>query len=50
MIASIAGGSAATAPLAIMVKIAGHRAPDPDASLASAPWSHAVLHRNIRWN
>ena len=36
VIASIAGGSAATAPLAVMVKIAGHRAPDPDASLASA--------------
>jgi translocation and assembly module TamB len=34
--ASIVGGTAATAPLAIMVKIAGHRAPDPDASLASA--------------
>ena len=36
VIASIAGGTAATAPLAVMVKITGHRAPDPDASLASA--------------
>ena len=36
MTASIAGGTAATAPLAIMVKITGHRAPDPDASLAGA--------------
>jgi translocation and assembly module TamB len=36
MTASIAGGTAATAPLAIMVKITGHRAPDPDASLSSA--------------
>ena len=34
--ASIAGGTAATAPLAVMVKVTGHRAPDADASLASA--------------
>ena len=36
MIASIAGGAAANAPLAVSVKVTGHRAPNPDASLASA--------------
>ncbi len=36
MVASIAGGAAATAPLAVSVKMTGHRAPNPDASLASA--------------
>jgi len=34
--ASIAGGIAATAPLAVTVKLSGHRAPDLDASLAAA--------------
>ncbi len=35
-IASIAGGTAANAPLAVSVKLSGHRGPDPAASLASA--------------
>ena len=34
--ASIAGGISADAPLALSVKLSGHRAADPDASLASA--------------
>ncbi|MEO8187524.1 MAG: hypothetical protein ABI580_09210, partial [Burkholderiaceae bacterium] len=34
--ASITGGAAAAAPLALLVKVTGHRAPNPDASLASA--------------
>ena len=34
--ASIAGGAAATAPLAVTVELSGHRGPDPAASLASA--------------
>ncbi len=34
--ASISGGVAAGAPLAVLVKVAGHRAPSVDASLASA--------------
>ncbi len=36
LVASITGGAAPTAPLAVMVKLAGHRTPNPDASLASA--------------
>ena len=36
MVASITGGAAATAPLAVSVRVTGHRAPNPDASLASA--------------
>ena len=36
MVASISGGAASTAPLAVLVKVTGHRAPNPDASLASA--------------
>ncbi|HYM47764.1 MAG TPA: hypothetical protein VES91_04730, partial [Burkholderiaceae bacterium] len=34
--ASIAGGAAANAPLVVMVKLSGHRGPDPAASFASA--------------
>ena len=34
--ASIAGGAAASAPLAVKMTVTGHRAPNPDASLASA--------------
>ena len=34
--ASISGGAAASAPLAVKISVTGHRAPDPDASLASA--------------
>ena len=34
--ASIAGGAAASAPLAVTVKLSGHRGPDPAASLSSA--------------
>jgi len=37
--ASIAGGAAASAPLAITVKLSGHRGPDPAASLSSATLS-----------
>ncbi len=36
VVASIAGGAAANAPLAVKVSVTGHRAPSPDASLASA--------------
>ncbi len=36
LVASITGGAGATAPLAVSVKMTGHRAPNPDASLASA--------------
>jgi translocation and assembly module TamB len=34
--ASISGGTAASAALAVTVNLTGHRAPDPDASLSSA--------------
>ncbi|HVE88816.1 MAG TPA: translocation/assembly module TamB domain-containing protein, partial [Burkholderiaceae bacterium] len=34
--ASISGGTAASAPLAVTVNLTGHRAPDPDASLSTA--------------
>ena len=34
--ASITGGTAPSAPLAVTVNLTGHRAPDPDASLANA--------------
>ncbi|HZA96577.1 MAG TPA: translocation/assembly module TamB domain-containing protein [Burkholderiaceae bacterium] len=36
IVASITGGTAASAPLAVMIKLTGHRAPNPDASLATA--------------
>lgn len=36
IVASVTGGVAATAPLAVMIKLAGHRTPNSDASLASA--------------
>ncbi len=36
LVVSITGGAAATAPLAVMAKMTGHRAANPDASLASA--------------
>ena len=36
LVVSISGGTAATAPLAVMAKMTGHRTADPDASLASA--------------